>query len=163
MSINPASVGFCPRERMAAPNSFVVMAPGGQKRQAWPSTPRCTNYIGAPEQQQMWTIQEVIIVARSEVSWPSNLEMGWGIWLGYDQIWFWGRQKTTVIGEQAGGWCRRGDAPCMWGRINNSRREPLLCLRQRQARILAYSTTVRYALVRTLEDCVPSLTTQQYP
>jgi hypothetical protein len=33
------------------------------------------------------------------------------------QIWFWGRQKTTVIGERAGWGCQRtGDR----GRINNS-------------------------------------------
>jgi hypothetical protein len=37
-----------------------------------------------------------------ERSWPSNLEMGWGIWLGDSKIWFWGKQKTTVITEQAG-------------------------------------------------------------
>jgi hypothetical protein len=27
MSINSASVGFCPRERMTVPNSLVVMVP----------------------------------------------------------------------------------------------------------------------------------------
>ena len=45
-----------------------------------------------------------------ERSWPSNLEMGWGIWLGDDKIWFWGEQKTTVITEQAGWGCQRGVA-----------------------------------------------------
>jgi hypothetical protein len=45
-----------------------------------------------------------------ERSWPSNLEMGWGIWLGDDKFWFGGEQKTTVITEQAGVWCRRGVA-----------------------------------------------------
>jgi hypothetical protein len=45
-----------------------------------------------------------------ERSWPSNLEMGWVIWLGDDKIWFWGEQKTTVITKQAGVWCRRGVA-----------------------------------------------------
>jgi hypothetical protein len=37
-----------------------------------------------------------------ERSWPSNLEMRWGIWLGDGKIWFLGKQKTTVITEQAG-------------------------------------------------------------
>jgi hypothetical protein len=35
-------------------------------------------------------------------SWPSNLEMGWGIWLGDGKIQFWGKQKKTVITKQAG-------------------------------------------------------------
>jgi hypothetical protein len=28
------------------------------------------------------------IFGAEERSWPSNLEMGWGIWLGDDKIWF---------------------------------------------------------------------------
>jgi hypothetical protein len=43
-------------------------------------------------------------------SWPSNLEMGWGIWLGDDKIWFWGRQHRTAINERAGLGCRQGVA-----------------------------------------------------
>jgi hypothetical protein len=46
----------------------------------------------------------ILIIARHgvDVSWPSNFEMRWGIWLGEDKICFGGRQKTTVISEQAG-------------------------------------------------------------
>jgi hypothetical protein len=62
--------------------------------------------------------------ARTEVSWPSNLEMGWGIWLGDDKIWFWGRQKMTVIiCEQVGVWCRLGVATCGVGSITPLSRE----------------------------------------
>jgi hypothetical protein len=47
-----------------------------------------------------------------EENWRSNLEIGggfgWGIWLGDEIIWFWGKQKKMVISKQAGGWCRQG-------------------------------------------------------
>jgi hypothetical protein len=39
---------------------------------------------------------------KEERSWPSNFEMGWGIWLGHEKNWFWGEQKTRVITKQAG-------------------------------------------------------------
>jgi hypothetical protein len=56
-----------------------------------------------------------------ERSWPSNLEMGWGIWLGDDKIWFWGEQKTNDGYHRAG----RGVCRWRWCRMNNPPPESL--------------------------------------